>query len=72
MLFVEMEKHTQHTLNSFHLYSKRIDFQSVEVDVRQELHQPISNTGLSPLHPLSPVLRDLLSSLGYHLLTITL
>lgn len=47
MLFVEMEKHTQHILNSFHLYSRRIDFQSVEVDLRQELHQPISNAGLS-------------------------
>lgn len=47
MLLVEMEKHTQHILNSFHLYFKRIDFQSVEVDLRQELHQPISNTGLS-------------------------
>lgn len=47
MLFMEMEKHTQHILNSFHLYAKRIDFQSVEVDLCQELHQPISNTGRS-------------------------
>lgn len=46
-LLVEMEKHTQHILNSFHLYSKRIGFQSAEVDLCQELHQPISNAGLS-------------------------
>lgn len=38
VLLVEMEKHTQHILNSFHLYSKRIDFQSAEVDLCQELH----------------------------------
>lgn len=58
MLFVEIERHTQHILNSFHLYSKRIDFQSVYVNLCQELHQPISNNWTLPLHPLSSVLRD--------------
>lgn len=60
MLFMEMEKHTQHIFNSFHLYSKRIDFQNVEVDPRQELHQPISNmdspTASSESSPQRPLI----------------